>query len=159
MCRCRQSTDLRRTSRCSSGRKSYSIADSKVGIAFLSAAKIGGPGGEAFHPGALAPHEMQKFTRIEVIGFGAKKRLHAPLQVLTTPRTQAVTLGNHPVIAQRVQHPASCKAKIVSTQECGPATRRTRETECKRCRPAQDTLGGAGCAREKLLRDGVTWRP
>jgi len=82
----------------------------------LSAAKFGGPGGEAFHPGALAPHEMQELARVEVICFGAEESLHAPLQVRTTPGTQAVTLGDHPVIAQRVEHPASVKPNRVDAK-------------------------------------------
>lgn len=77
------------------------------GVALLVAA-FAGPGDEAAHARALAPNEAEETARVEFAGVCAKERLHAPLQIWTSPRPQAIAFRDHPIVTQRVQHIRHC---------------------------------------------------
>jgi hypothetical protein len=59
---------------------------------------------ETFHPGALAPHQLEEFAHLEVRRFFPKECLHAPANVRRSPRRKAIPSGDDPVVAQGIQH-------------------------------------------------------
>jgi hypothetical protein len=77
----------------------------------LGAAAGGDPVEKALHTGALAPHQGEEFAGVEVGGFVAEERFHAPLDVRGGPGTEAVAFGDDPVVAEGVQHMA-CNSNV-----------------------------------------------
>lgn len=75
-----------------------------AGVAALFAAAVFHPGEEAADAGAFGPHQVEEFARAEIRAGGTEESFHAPLQIGTFPRTEAIALGNHPIIAECVQH-------------------------------------------------------
>ena len=59
---------------------------------------------ETLHPGALPPHQLEEFARLEVRRFFPKECLHAPANVRRSPRRKAIPSGDDPVVAQGIQH-------------------------------------------------------
>src|ERR1035437_10133800 len=55
---------------------------------------------EAFHAGAFPPHQAEKFPGVETRSLRPEECFHAPPDVGRLPGTQAVALGDNPVIAQ-----------------------------------------------------------
>jgi hypothetical protein len=70
----------------------------------LGSAADGNPVEEAFHAGAFAPEEREKFAGVEIGGFLAEEGFEAPLDVGRGPGAEAITLGDDPVVAESVQH-------------------------------------------------------
>jgi hypothetical protein len=83
----------------------------------LGAAAGGDPVEEAFHAGPFAPHQGEEFAGVEVGGFVAEERLHAPLDVGGGPGTEAVALGDDPVVAEGVQHVAEIGNRRIEIAE------------------------------------------
>lgn len=65
----------------------------------LCATAFGCPIGEARQLVTVFPVESDKFARIEISAFLAKKRFKAPLEVGAVPRMEPVASGHGPVIA------------------------------------------------------------
>ena len=72
----------------------------------MCAAASGDPVEEALHTSAFAPHQGEEFAGVEVRGFVAEERFHAPLNVGGSPGAEAVAFGDDPVVAEGVQHVA-----------------------------------------------------
>ena len=72
----------------------------------LSAAAGGDPAEKTLHASAFAPHQAEEFAGVEVRGFVAEERFHAPLDIRRSPGTEAVAFGDDPVVAEGVQHVA-----------------------------------------------------
>ena len=90
-----------------SNRKYFAVfcsALAPISTSPLGAAPGGDPVEEALHAGAFAPHQGEKFAGVEIGGFVAEERFHAPLDVGGGPGAEAVAFGDDPVVAEGVQH-------------------------------------------------------
>ena len=87
-------------------------------LSVLGAAAGGDPVEEALHAGAFAPHQGEEFAGVEVGGFVAEERFHAPLNVGGGPGTETVTFGDDPVVAEGVQHVA-CNSNVRTSGRIG----------------------------------------
>ena len=88
----------------------------------LGSAADGNPVEEAFHAGAFAPEEREKFAGVEIGGFLAEEGFEAPLDVGRGPGAEAITLGDDPVVAESVQHEVGMVARAggrISAREIG----------------------------------------
>lgn len=91
------------------------MADCELRV--LGAVAGGDPVEEALHTGAFAPHQGEEFAGVEVGGFVAEERFHAPLDVGGGPGTEAVAFGDDPVVAEGVQHVAEIGNRKIETAE------------------------------------------
>jgi hypothetical protein len=65
---------------------------------------FGRPLQEALEPRVLAPYQREKFARAQVVHVPAEECFQAPPEVGAGPRSQPVTLGGDPVVAESVEH-------------------------------------------------------
>src|SRR6266403_4443566 len=77
---------------------------SNLNPAALEPAALSGPINEALHLIAVFPHQMEEFGRIESGGFGSEKCLEPPAEVGASPRIQAITASDNPVVTQHLTH-------------------------------------------------------
>jgi hypothetical protein len=75
-----------------------------AGGAALRASPLRRPVDEAPHLRAIFPEKTKEFLRSKLRRFRPKKRLKAPLQVRTLPRSQPITACHNPVIPQGFEH-------------------------------------------------------
>jgi predicted ABC-class ATPase len=75
-----------------------------AGGAALRASPLRRPVDETSHLRAIFPKQAEEFLRSKLRRFRPKKRLKAPLQVRTLPRSQAITACHNPVIPQGFEH-------------------------------------------------------
>src|SRR5712692_6686659 len=71
----------------------------------LCLAAFGRPLKEVLEPRALPPQQRKKFARAQGVHVSAEEGFQAPPEIGARPRTQPVTLGADPVVAETVPHP------------------------------------------------------
>lgn len=86
-----------------------------AGGAALRASPLRRPIDEAPHLRAIFPEKTKEFLRTKLRRFRPKKRLKAPLQVRTLPRSQAITSCHNPVIPQGFEHLAKEMERALGT--------------------------------------------
>jgi hypothetical protein len=63
-----------------------------------------GPIHKTHHVRTVFPGQPQKFSRIQIFRFWAKKSLKPPAQVRALPRFEAIPASNVPVVPQCLKH-------------------------------------------------------
>jgi hypothetical protein len=114
------------------------------------------PSKEAFHAVAVRPHELEEFTGVEVGRVFAEECFEPPLDIWRLPRTQAVALGNDPVVAEGVEHTQD--QRPTGSQSPKPAGLRGAPRRSPRRNASAPNIRSEECRKKGNSQDGTSGR-